>query len=105
MEAGTFYREEKDGLALFVRLTPKARQDAAAGLFTQENGKCCLNIQLRAVPSNGEANKALIQFLSRSLNIAARDIALIRGHTARFKHLALRGDKQALAAKLAALAS
>jgi len=103
MAAGTFYREEKDGLALFVRLTPKAGQNAVAGLFTQIEGKCYLNIQLRAVPEKGTANKALIQFLSKSLNIAARNIMLVKGSTARFKQLALRGDKQALAAKLAAL--
>jgi len=98
-----FFREDKAGLVLFVRLTPKAGKNAVAGLFAQADGRHYLNIQLRAVPAKGEANQALIRFLSKSLNMAAQDIQLTRGHTARFKQLMLRGDIIKLRAKLAAL--
>jgi len=98
-------REEEDGFSLFVRITPKATRNAIMGVNAQADGKYCLNIHIAAIPENGKSNKELQKFLAKQLKLPASDIELTRGHTSRFKQLRLRGDKETLRPRLAALCS
>ncbi len=92
-----------DGLALTVRLTPKGGRDAIDGIEQMSDGRSVLKARVRAAPSDGAANAALIRLIAASLAIAPRDVALVAGATARLKRLRIAGPGAALAAALAQL--
>jgi len=89
-----------DGIMLTVRLTPKGGRDAVDGVETMADGRTVLKARVRAAPSEGEANAALIKFLSRALGVAPRTVELVAGDTARIKRLKISGNATALAATL-----
>jgi len=88
------------GTLLVVRLTPKGGRDSIEGVAQLADGRCVLNARVRAAPSEGEANAALVRLLARELGIAPRSVALIAGETGRIKRLAIAGTAPALAAAL-----
>lgn len=96
-----FYREEKDGLTLFVRLTPKAAKDVIVGVEEAGDGKSHLAVRVRAVPEDGRANKALIKFLAKEMKIPASAFQLATGATARLKQLHISGDAGEIAQRFA----
>jgi len=55
---------------------------------------------VRAAPSEGEANAALVGLLAKTLGVRARDIRIVAGATARLKRIRIEGDSAALAARL-----
>jgi len=95
-----FYRAEKDGLTLFVRLTPKAAKDVIAGVEEAGDGKSHLAVRVRAVPEDGKANRALIKFLTKEIKIPARAFHLAAGATARLKQVHISGDTAEIVQRL-----
>jgi uncharacterized protein (TIGR00251 family) len=91
------------GLVLTVRLTPKGGRDAIDGIEAMADGRSVLKVRVRAAPSQGEANDALVRLLAKSLKIAARQVTLVAGPTARIKRLEIAGSGPALAAALASI--
>ena len=91
-----------DGLRLSVRLTPRGGRDAIDGVETLADGRSVLKLRVRAAPSEGEANTALLALLARELDLPRSSVTLSAGATARLKTVALTGDPQALAARLRA---
>lgn len=100
-----FLRKERDGVTLFVRLTPKSARDAVEGVEATDDGRAHLKARVRAVPEDGKANAALEKLLAKWLGIAARDVSIGAGATSRLKQVKISGDPEALALKLAALGS
>lgn len=92
-----------DGLALTVRLTPKGGRDAIDGIEQMADGRSVLKVRVRAAPSDGEANDALVRLLAKSLGVAPRQVTLVAGATSRIKRLEVAGAGPALAAALAAI--
>ncbi len=92
-----------DALVLRVRLCPKSAFDRIRGIEHLSDATCVLKVRVRAVPQDGEANRALCQLLAKSLGIAASAVHLESGATARVKSLVISGDPADLAAKLATL--
>jgi len=72
-----------------VRLTPNSRRDNIGGTLVDENNIAWLKVSVRAVPENGQANLALIDFLAKWLGIAKSRIRLLSGSTNRAKKLAI----------------
>ena len=91
-----------DGLRLAVRLTPRGGRDALDGIEVLSDGKTVLKARVRAAPSEGEANAALLTLLARELGVSRSAVTLATGATARVKLLAIAGDPAALAARLEA---
>lgn len=91
-----FYRKERDGITLFVRLRPRAARDVITGIEKSADDKTYLAIGVRAVPEDGKANKALIKFLAREMKIPASAFSLASGAAARFKQLHITGDSAVL---------
>jgi uncharacterized protein (TIGR00251 family) len=89
-----------DGLVVTVRLTPKGGRDAIDGIEHLADGRCVLKARVRAAPSDGDANAALVRLLAQTLRVAPREIALVGGATARVKRLLIKGDVDAAAAAL-----
>ncbi|RZS82345.1 hypothetical protein EV217_3164 [Phyllobacterium myrsinacearum] len=102
---GVFFRKERDGVTLFVRLTPKSAKDAVEGVEATDDGRAHLKARVRAVPEDGKANAALEKLLAQWLGVAARDVSIGAGATSRLKQVKISGDPEALASKLARLGS
>jgi uncharacterized protein (TIGR00251 family) len=88
------------GLALSVRLTPKGGRDAIDGIEQLADGRSVLKVRVRAAPSEGEANEALMRLIAKTLGVPPRDVALIAGATSRVKRLTIAGDAARLIAAL-----
>jgi uncharacterized protein len=89
-----------DGLVLAVRLTPKGGRDAIDGIEQLADGRSVLRARVRAAATDGEANAALVKLLAKTLGIAARDVSLVAGATARLKRLKVAGAAATLAVAL-----
>jgi uncharacterized protein (TIGR00251 family) len=98
---GTPWQVAAGGLALTVRLTPKGGRDAIDGIERMADGRSVLKIRVRAAPSEGAANDALVRLMAKSLGVAPRQVSLVAGATARIKRLEIAGAGPALAAALA----
>lgn len=77
---------ERDGvLMLTVRVTPRASRNELSFDGT------VLRARLTAPPVEGAANEALVELLATRLDIPRRAVAILRGHTARTKTIAVMG--------------
>ena len=93
------------GVALAVRLTPKGGRDAIDGIAQLADGRSVLKVRVRAAPSDGEANAALLRLIAKTAGVPPRDVALTAGATARIKQLAISGDGPTLIAALEKIAA
>jgi len=89
-----------DGVVVTVRLTPKGGRDAIDGIALMADGRSVVKARVRAAPSEGAANAALIALLADALDVARRDVSLTTGATARVKQVKIAGDAAVLAAQL-----
>ena len=89
-----------DGLAIAIRLTPRGGRDSLDGVETLADGRQVLKAKVRAAPSDGEANAALIAWLAKELGLSRSQLSLIAGASARLKRVVVHGDGEALAARL-----
>jgi hypothetical protein len=74
------------GSELSVLVQPRASRTKVVG---EHDGR--LKIALAAPPVDGEANAALIEFLSDELGVRKSEVMLLDGETSRRKRLAIRG--------------
>ena len=74
------------GVELLVLVQPRASRTKVVG---EHDGR--LKIALSAPPVDGEANAALIEFLSDALDVKKASVALIEGDTSRRKRLRVVG--------------
>jgi len=88
------------GVILTVRLTPKGGRDAIDGIEATADGRPVLRVRVRAAPSEGEANDALVRLMAKALGVPPRAVNLITRHTARLKRLKIDGSAIALAEAL-----
>jgi uncharacterized protein YggU (UPF0235/DUF167 family) len=88
------------GVTLPVRLTPKGGRDAIDGIESLSDGRSVLKARVRAVPSEGEANAALVRMLAKALDVPGRAVTVTGGATARVKRIAIDGDAATLIARL-----
>ncbi|MGX1786406.1 DUF167 family protein [Bosea sp. NPDC055332] len=89
-----------DGLAISIRLTPRGGRDGIDGIETLADGRQVLKARVRAAPSDGEANAALIALLAKELTVSRSQVSLTAGASARLKRIVVHGDAEALAARL-----
>jgi uncharacterized protein (TIGR00251 family) len=89
---------------LVVRLTPKGGRDAIDGVETLADGRSVLKVRVRAAPSDGDANAALVKLLAREIGVAPRDVALLAGATARIKRVKVSGAPSQLVTTLEKIA-
>ena len=78
------------GARLRVRVTPRAKKTALAGLVDTDGGPA-LAIRLAAPPVDGAANRALLAFLSDALQVPRSKIRIVAGETGRLKLVAVAG--------------
>jgi uncharacterized protein YggU (UPF0235/DUF167 family) len=95
------WRIAEGGLAVRIRLTPKASRDAVEGLEPTVDGPA-LKVRVRAVPENGAANAAAEMLIADWLGVAKSAVTLKSGAKSRVKTLSVSGDGSALAAAASA---
>lgn len=93
-------RAERDGVTLFVRLTPNASVDRVDGAEALADGSQVLKARVRAVPEKGRANKALVKLIAKTLDLAPSHVTVSRGLTARKKLVHIAGDPDDLIARV-----
>jgi len=93
------------GVMLSVRLTPKGGRDAIDGVEQLADGRAVLKARVRAAPSEGQANDALVRLIAKAVGVPPRDVALTAGATARIKRLTISGDPPTLLAALEKIAA
>ena len=104
VDAGICWREEPDGIALWLRLSPKGGRDAVEGVEILSDGRRVLKARVRAAPENGKANAALIDLLASWLRAPKSAISIRSGETARIKQIFIAGAPAAYLDALQSLA-
>ena len=102
--ASSVFRRSEAGLFLYLRVTPNAGRDAIDGAETRDDGQAVLRVRVSAVPDKGKANAAVIALLAKALGVPKSTISLVSGETSRMKVLAIAGEPNALADRIAAMA-
>ena len=77
----------KSGSALAVRITPRASRNEIHEIL--DDGT--IKIRITAAPVDGQANSALIDFLSSVLNVPKSKLEIVAGQTGRDKIIAVEG--------------
>jgi len=90
------WRYSADGIAVALRVTPRGGADAIDGIETLADGRSVLKVRVRALADGGEANRAVIALLAKSLRVAKSGIRVLSGATSRLKQVAIDGDPKKL---------
>lgn len=93
-----------NGVTLTIRLTPKGGRDAIDGVEVMSDRRTVLKVRVRAAPSEGEANAALIRLIAKTMGVPPRNVVLAAGATGRLKRLMISGDGPTLVAALEKIA-
>ncbi|ABE37931.1 protein of unknown function DUF167 [Rhodopseudomonas palustris BisB5] len=86
------WRYSAQGVAVAVRVTPRGGRDEIDGLETLSDGRPVVKVRVRAIADGGEANRAVIELLAKSLGVPKRNVRLLSGATSRQKQIAIDGD-------------
>lgn len=95
-----FFEPHKKGLVIRVRISPNSSSCLVNGVMEAADGAKMLKISLKSVPEKGKANKELMDFLAKKMQIPKIDIELLSGETQRVKKILLYGDTKTLKKQL-----
>jgi hypothetical protein len=90
------WRYSAQGVAVAVRVTPRGGRDEIDGLETLSDGRLVVKLRVRAIADGGEANRAVVELLAKSLGVPKRNVRLLSGATSRQKQIAIDGDPKKL---------
>ena len=80
-----------EGVKLHVKVVPKARNNIIENWPPDENISNEVKIRVTAPPEKGQANKAVIDILSKQLKVSKSNIILLTGETSKNKTFLLKG--------------
>jgi uncharacterized protein len=95
------WRQSGGCVIVRVRVAPKSSKDAIDGVEATAAGPA-LKVQVRAVPAEGEANKAVERLLADWLAVPRGHVTVASGHRSRMKSLKLTGNPASPESRLAA---
>ena len=75
-------KETNEGFLINLKISPNASKNE---IIKTDEG--LLKIKITARPVDGKANKALIEFLSKSLKVPKTSIEILKGHSGKEKTL------------------
>jgi uncharacterized protein len=84
MENPPFSIDASGLLSLLVKAFPKSSKNEITGVRGGE-----LIVKINAVAEQGKANQELVEYLSKCLRIAKRDIVIVSGEGSRHKRIQL----------------
>ena len=92
----------EDGIRLRLRVTPRARRNAIAGILETPDGPA-LKLSVTAPPADGQANAAVLALVAKALGVPKSSLSVITGSTGRHKLIHIPGDGPTLQPMLEAL--
>ena len=95
-----FFDKTDQGIILRVRLSPNSSCCKVLGTFTTPDNIEFIKISVISVPEKGKANKELINWLSKMLNIAKSDFTIITGELDKYKKLLITSEPDLVIRKL-----
>lgn len=98
------WRSSADGLTIALRVTPRGGRDGIDGVERLSDGRHVLKVRVRAIADGGEANRAVLALLAKSLGVPKASVSLLSGATSRLKQVAIAGDPARLIEALRELA-
>jgi len=96
------WRKHASHVTLRIRLTPKSSHDAIEGIEQTPDGPT-LKARVRAIPSQGAANRALEILCAKWLSVPKSKVALANRSKSRIKTLRITGDPNELCDRLTEL--
>lgn len=100
--AASLFSHRAEGLAIAVRVQPRARKTGVLGLVERTDGRLALKLGVAEPPEQGRANAAVIALLAKAWRLPKGDFAVVAGAASRDKMLLLRGSAESLQARLEA---
>ncbi|HEX9210040.1 MAG TPA: DUF167 domain-containing protein [Bradyrhizobium sp.] len=98
------WRTSTTGVSIALRVTPRGGRDGVDGIEQLSDGRSVLKVRVRAIADGGEANRAVLALLAKSLGVPKASVSLLSGATSRLKQIAVEGDPARLAEALRQLA-
>ena len=92
-----------EGVRLFVRVSPRASRDRIEGVERDAAGQERLRVRVTAPPTEGEANRRVIELLAKAIGIAKSSVAVRQGAHDRNKCFDIAGDTKQLMASVRTL--
>lgn len=81
----SWYRKEDSALVLTLRIQPGASRNDFAGLHGD-----ALKVRIHSPPTDGLANRELLDFLADAFGTAKANVSLLRGESSRMKTVRIR---------------
>ncbi|MGY3236833.1 MULTISPECIES: DUF167 domain-containing protein [unclassified Bradyrhizobium] len=98
------WRVSSAGISIALRVTPRGGRDSIDGIERLSDGRSVLKVRVRAIADAGEANRAVLALLAKSLGVPKASVSLLSGTTSRLKQVAVAGDPAGLTEALRKLA-
>lgn len=98
------WRSSTTGVNIALRVTPRGGRDGVDGIEQLADGRSVLKVRVRAIADGGEANRAVLALLAKSLGVPKASVSFLSGATSRLKQIAVEGDPARLAEALRRLA-
>ena len=99
------WRYSTAGISIALRVTPRGGRDDIDGIEQLSDGRSVLKVRVRAIADGGEANRAVLGLLAKSLDVPKASVRLLSGATSRLKQVAVDGDPARLGEALRQLAA
>lgn len=81
------YKKTKEGVLISVKVEPRSSAKGFAGVLDGT----MIKIKLTAPPSDGAANRQLIELISEATGIRKSQIEIIKGFSSKKKVIAIKG--------------
>lgn len=76
-------------MKIAMRVTPKASRDEVGPPLLDEHGRPLLQVRVRALPAEGEANAAVEKLMAKTLGLARASVRVVQGGKSRIKQVEL----------------
>ena len=95
-----FFEVKNNKIFLKVHINPNSKKDEIVGIYNDS-----LKLKISSPPINGKANKALIKFLSKYLNIPKTKIKIEKGEKSKDKLIVIENKREEIVKKLQEVAN
>lgn len=77
---------------LHVHIIPKSTKNQVVGWETDAAGDRWLKVRVAAQPEDGKANKELVKFLAKTLEVPVKNLTISSGEASRYKRIKIQGE-------------
>ncbi len=98
--SGTPFRPTPDGLAVSLRVTPRAARNRIDGHTDGEPS--AIRVAVTTPPADGKANQAVIKLLAKAWKLPKSSLSVVKGASGRRKTILVAGDPSVLETRLRA---